>query len=64
MAVKDGSAVYSKILSVSLNVTNISAVIYPVPAINYIIIKTNGAQYINSTTNFYNNAGSLSIGSC
>lgn len=59
MVDKDGSAVYSKIVSVSSNAKSISAIIYPVPAVNYIIIKTNGAQYINSTATIYDNAGRL-----
>lgn len=59
MVDKDGSAVYSKIVSITNAINNISAVSYPVPAIDYIIIKTNSAQYINSTANIYDNAGRL-----
>jgi len=59
MVDKDGGAEYSKIVSVSSNATGTNAIIYPVPSVNYIIIKANGAQYMNSEATIYDNAGRL-----
>ncbi len=57
MADKDGSAAHSNIVSVnSNNAGSISAAIYPVPAVNYIILKITSAQYKNSIASFYDNA--------
>ncbi|MEO6455032.1 MAG: T9SS type A sorting domain-containing protein [Ginsengibacter sp.] len=56
---KDGSAGYSKVVSVSSNATRTIASVYPVPAATYIIIKTNGTHYINSKAIIYDNAGRL-----